>query len=183
MRIRFSRVALLFVGVGFASGAFSSDWPQYRGPNSDGTSLEKGILKKWPVEGPRQIWKKPIHLGFSSFAVSVGKVFTLEQRTIDGAEQEVCVALDAATGQELWNYSLGAAKYQGGAGAGDGPRSTPSVNQGKVYVNSEHLLLACLDAESGKLIWSKDLLKEHAGRNISWQNAASPLIDGNLIFM
>jgi len=44
-------------------------------------------------------------------------------------------------------------------------------------------VLSCLDAESGKVVWSKDLVKEHAGRNISWQNAASPLIDGDLIFM
>jgi len=122
-------------------------------------------------------------MGFSSFAVSGGKAFTLEQRNIEGVEREVCVALDAATGKELWFYSMGLSRYDGGGGAGDGPRSTPSIDSGKVYVTSEYLVLSCLDAESGKVVWSKDLVKEHAGRNISWQNAASPLIDGDLIFM
>lgn len=172
-----------WLAVFVASIGAASDWPQYRGPNHDGSSSETGILKKWPNEGLPRIWKKPVRLGFSSFAVSGGKAFTLEQRVIDGADREVCVALDAATGNELWSYPLGVAKYQGGAGPGDGPRSTPSVDNGKVYVNSEHLVLACLDAQSGKVIWSKDLIKEHAGKNISWQNAASPLIDGDLLFV
>jgi outer membrane protein assembly factor BamB len=93
------------------------------------------------------------------------------------------VARDAATGNELWVHPLGVAKYDGGAGPGDGPRSTPSVDNGKVYVNSVQLLVACLDAESGKEIWSHDLKKENDGKNISWQNAASPLIDGDLLFV
>ena len=173
------------LGIGVVVTASAADWPQYRGPNSDGSSPETGILKKWPSEGPRQLWKKPLQLGFSSFAVSGGKAFTLEQRYLEGAAREVCVALDAASGKELWAYPLGRARYDNGydAGPDDGPRSTPAVSDGKVYVNSAYLLLVCLDAESGKVIWSKDLPKEHAAQNISWQNAASPLLDGELVFV
>lgn len=183
MRFRLFRFAVMSLGWSAAVAGYAADWPQYRGPNYDGSSPETGILKKWPSEGPRQVWKKPVNLGFSSFAISGGKAFTLEQRNIDGVDREVCLALNAATGKELWVYPIGVAKYDGGAGPGDGPRSTPSVDQGKVYVNSERLVLACLDADSGKLIWSKDLMKEHAGKNIHWENAASPLIDGNLLFV
>ena len=168
-----------------ALAVFGADWPQYRGPASDGSSPEKGLLKKWPSEGPRQLWKRPLQLGFSSFAVSAGKAFTLEQRYLDGASQEVCLALDASTGKELWAVPLGMAKYDNGydAGPDDGPRSTPAISGGKVYVTSAYLRLVCLDANSGKVIWSKDLPKENAAKNISWQNAASPLIEGNLVFV
>src|SRR5262245_30907630 len=109
----------------------AADWPQYRGPNHDGVSSEK-ILQTWPAEGPRQLWKAQLPGGFSSLAVGSGKAFTLVSRQVDGASQEVCVALDANTGEEVWAMPMGIAKYQGGGDSGapgneggDGPRSTP----------------------------------------------------------
>lgn len=167
----------------------AADWQQYRGPNTDGTSSEK-ILKTWPAGGPRQVWKAPMSAGFSSFAVADGKAYTLVSRTIDQVKNEVCVALDAASGKELWAAPLGFSKYDGGGDAGasgnsggDGPRSTPAVDGNRVYVLSAPLVLSCLDAASGKPVWKKDLVKEHGARNIRWQNAASPVLDGNLVFV
>ena len=93
------------------------DWPQFRGPNHDGSSPEK-ILKTWPASGPRQIWKAPLTDGFSAMTVGDGKVFTLVAREIDSARQEACVGLDAATGRELWATALGIAKYDGGGDKG-----------------------------------------------------------------
>jgi outer membrane protein assembly factor BamB len=168
-----------------------ADWPQYRGPNHDGTSPEK-ISLQWPESGPRQVWKTPLKNGFSSFTVGGGKAYTLVTRDYDGAGQEACVALDADTGKELWAAPMGegSAKYDGGgeSGAkgndgGDGPRSTPACDDGKVYALSSRLTLKCLNASDGKEIWSCDLMKQHAGRNIHWENAASPLIDGDLLFV
>src|SRR5438445_5438109 len=181
---RFFKGASLMLGMSLAT-AEATDWPQYRGPASDGSSPEKGILKKWPGEGPRQLWKKPLQLGFSSFAVAAGKAYTMEQRSIDGAAQEVCLALDANTGKELWAFPVGMARYDNGydAGPDDGPRSTPAVSGGKVCVMSAYLRLACLSADSGMVVWSKDLIRENGGKNISWQNAASPVIDGELVFV
>src|SRR5882672_6057956 len=88
-RMKNPGLALSLIFGGCAIAAFAADWPQYRGPASDGSSPEKGILKKWPSEGPRQLWKRPLQLGFSSFAVAGGKAFTLEQRYLEGASQEV----------------------------------------------------------------------------------------------
>src|SRR3954453_3380049 len=168
---------------------YSEDWTQYRGPNHDGTSPEQ-ILTAWPQGGLRQVWKTPLTDGFSGFAVGQGKAFTLTTREADGAKQEVCLALDANTGKELWATPLGIAKYDGGGdrGApgndgGDGPRSTPSLDNGHVYTLSARLVLKCLDAATGKEIWANDLMKANAGRNITWQSAASPLIDGDLVFV
>jgi outer membrane protein assembly factor BamB len=122
--------------------------------------------------------------------VAGGKVFTQVNRDLEGAPREICVALDAATGKEIWFADVGTGKYdQGGdSGApdnkgGDGPRSTPTVSGGKVYVFNQLLVLFCLDAQTGKQLWTKDLIKEHAGRNIPWKSAASPVVDGNMVFI
>lgn len=168
----------------------ASDWPQYRGPHGDGVSPEKLVQKSWPAGGPKVVWKRALTDGFSSFAVANGKAFTIVAQNVGGAKQEVVAGLNADNGQALWATPLGIAKYEGGGNSGapdnkggDGPRSTPTVDGNNVYVISCNLQLVCLDAATGKRKWAHDIVKEHAGVNITWKNAASPLIDGNLIFM
>jgi outer membrane protein assembly factor BamB len=136
------------------------------------------------------VWKHPTPDGFSSFSVSEGRAFTLIQGKVEGANREICVAFDADSGRRLWERPVGVAKYDGGGDSGtssnsggDGPRSTPAVDGDSVYVLSAQLYLACLDAATGGQRWSKDILREFKGRNITWQSAASPLIDGNLVFV
>lgn len=168
----------------------AADWPQYRGPYLDGSTTEK-IATKWPAGGPKALWKVPAPNGFSSFTVAGGKAFTQVTRNVGGVDREVAIALDANTGKEAWAFPVGGTAYGhngGNAGApgndgGDGPRSTPTVVAGKVYVLSSDLALFCLDANTGKQVWTHDLMKEFAGRNITWKNAASPLVDGNLVFV
>ncbi len=168
----------------------AADWSQYRGPNIDGTTAEK-ISTQWSVGGPKALWKVPTPSGFGSFVVSGGKTCTIITRLQDGAPQETLVALDANTGRELWAANLAAvAKYDGGGDSGaepnkggDGGRSTPAVDGERVYTLSSHLVLACFDVKSGQRVWSHDVLKEFGGKNIRWQNAASPLIDGNLVYV
>jgi outer membrane protein assembly factor BamB len=172
--------------VSACASARAGDWPAYRGPNHDGASPERVMVAPWTGGGPRQIWKAPTPTGFSSFAVGGGKAFTLVQRSIEGVNLEVCVAVDAQTGKELWAQKFGFAQYDKGGdsgGGGDGPRSTPTVDGKSVYVYDGHMILACLDADTGKIVWSKDILKEHQGQPIHWQNASSPLIDGELVFV
>ena len=190
MNFRFLPAALmanLLLGAGTAPGA---DWPVYRGPQHDGTSTEKLPSKNWPATGPKQIWRTPLTDGFSSFSVAGGKAFTLVKRSEEGVAREVCVALDTKNGKELWAAQVGLAKYDGGGDSGtadnkggDGPRSTPSFDGNRVYVLSADLVLSCLDAGTGKAVWSKDLIKGNGARNISWKNAASPVIEGDLIFV
>jgi outer membrane protein assembly factor BamB len=186
LNILSSTVALAFAA---ALPTHAADWPQYRGPGHDGISSET-ILKRWPEGGPKVLWKTATSEGFSSLSVSGGKAFTLVRRDIEGAAREVCVALDANSGKELWAAPLAIAKYDGGGDSGtndnkggDGPRSTPSVDGGRVYVLDARLGLTCLDAKTGKSIWTRDLAREHDAKNISWQSAASPLVDGDLIFV
>src|SRR6266536_6272693 len=168
-------VALWLAGATpFSPGA---EWPQYRGPSGSGSTPDK-IQKTWPESGPRQLWKTPLSAGFSTFAVTGGKAYTLVLRSFEGVPNEACLALEAETGRELWAAPLGFAKYDGGGdnGApgndgGDGPRSTPAADGLHVYALNANLRLYCLDAQSGKVAWKKDLVKEYGGRNIAWQNA------------
>ena len=171
--------------------AQASDWPQYRGPNLDGSSPEKLAMKKWPKKGPRVLWRQQTPNGFSSFAVGAGKAYTIVGPVIGGERREVAVAYDAQSGKQKWRVVLGSGDYEhdgGNAGAkdnkgGDGPRSTPTYDEGKVYVLSGQLLVVCLDADSGRKIWSRDIMKQNAGVQIKWKSAASPVIDGDLLYV
>jgi outer membrane protein assembly factor BamB len=157
----------------------------YRGPHQDGISLEKADIQ-WSGDGPKVLWKEKTETGFSSFAVSDGKVFTQVVRELKGQDREVCVALDAATGKELWIADIAVGKFDGSgstAGGGDGPRSTPTVSDGKVYLLTPDLVTHCLDAKTGRQIWRRDLMKQNHGRNIHWNSAASVAIDGDLVFV
>jgi outer membrane protein assembly factor BamB len=184
------RVCTIVCFIVLASEARAlAEWSQYRGPAGNGICNESPNLK-WPAGGPKLLWKEPVKNGFSSFTIADGKAFTQMNRDIEGANREVCVALDASTGKELWAVPVGVGVYDGGGDSGtpdnkggDGPRSTPVVNGGKVYVFNQLLVLTCLDAQTSKVLWTKDLIKEHGGRNIAWKNAASPVIDGDLLFV
>lgn len=167
---------------------YAGQWPQYRGPDQTGCSKEKVNLA-WRAVQPKVVWKIPTLNGFSSFAVAGGRVFTQVNREQNGQQREICVALDAATGKELWSFDMCVGKYSGGSvgtkdnNGGDGPRSTPSVSDGMVYLYSPPMVLYCLDAASGKQLWTKDIEKEYAGRNIGWNSAASVVVDGDLVFV
>ena len=169
---------------------FAAEWPQYRGPAGDGSSSEKLVAKTWPAAGPKVVWKRPLTDGFSSFAVKGGKAYTIVGQNVDGVKQEVLASLNAANGQALWAKPLGVSKYEGGGDSGtpdnkggDGPRSTPTVDGNNVYAISCDLQLSCFDTATGNRKWVRDIMREHAGVNITWKNAASPVIDGDLVFM
>jgi len=179
-----NRVGPLIAVIILASASSrAADWPQYRGANHDGTSTDP-IRSNWAQEPPREIWKVPLGHGLSSFSIGGGRAFTLVNRRAGGAEQEFCVALDAATGRELWATPLDVADYpNGGVGSDDGPRSTPSVDGDRVYVLTSYLHLACLEAATGRIVWDKYLEREFGSVFIPWQNAASPLIEGDLVLV
>ena len=177
------------MGIAAAQLTMADDWAGYRGSRGDATAAE-AVAGGWPSGGPRLIWRVPTPAGFGSFSVAEGRVFTLVARTNEGSPAEICLALDAATGKELWTAPVGLAKYPGGGDSGapgnrggDGPRSTPAVSGGKVYVYSSDMVLHCLDAATGKPVWKHDILHEYAGRNIGWNSALSPVVDGGLVFV
>ncbi|MCE9610609.1 MAG: PQQ-like beta-propeller repeat protein [Chthoniobacter sp.] len=166
----------------------AADWSQYRGPNGDGSTAEK--IAPWAAAGPKVLWKVAGGRGFSSFAVGGTRCFVLEGREADGAPQEVLVAREVTTGKELWTAPLGSAKFDGGGDSGtgdnkggDGPRSSPATDGTHVFTLSGQLVLQAFNAATGKELWKHDLIAEFAGRNIQWQNAASPLLEAGVLYV
>lgn len=159
-----------------AGAALAADWPQFRGPNRDGVSRETGLLKSWPAGGPKVLWKAPAGEGFSHVVVAGGRVFTLYGQ----GSQEVAVALDAASGKQVWKTAIDR-KYT--SDMGNGPRSTPTVDAGTVYALSANGKLVALAAANGKKIWEHDLQDEFDARIPGWGASTSPLVEGNLLLV
>lgn len=143
-------------------------WTNFRGPRRDGR-YDLTVSTSWPASGPRVLWKQPVGIGFSSFAIADGKAYTIEQRR----GQEVVAAYDVATGRELWTQAWNA-EYNDSNG--DGPRSTPTWDQGRLYALGATGELRCLDANTGAIIWGKNILSENQASNLQWAQTASPLI-------
>ena len=151
------------------AGAARSYWTNFRGPKRDGKYDEIPISTSWPANGPTALWKQPVGVGYSSFAIAEGKAFTIEQRR----QQEVVAAYDVTTGRELWKQAWNAEFTDS---TGDGPRTTPTWDQGRVYALGATGELRCLDANTGAVIWGKNILTENQASNLQWAQAASPLI-------
>jgi outer membrane protein assembly factor BamB len=162
----------------------AGDWPQYRGPTHDGVSMER-IRTNWKEAPPAELWRVPIGAGLSSLAVAQGRVFTLAKGAApSGAAREFVVALDADSGEELWATDLDEARYpNAGVGTDDGPRGTPTVDGDLVYAFGAYLRLVCLRVEDGSLVWERDFREEFGSSVIKWQNAASPLLVGDLVYV
>jgi outer membrane protein assembly factor BamB len=168
------------------------DWNQYRGLQSDNKTDEIITSAKWLEKKQSILWKTDTPLGFSSFSTEGSKAFTLiAEEDEDGLIREVCIALDTKSGKRLWSTWLCRMDYKSGGGnsgapnnsGGDGPRSTPSVFNGKVWVYDSDMNLYCINANNGKILWNVQVLKEHSGRNIKWKNSSAPLIEDNLVIV
>jgi outer membrane protein assembly factor BamB len=168
------RGVILLAVLIFPAISLAADWPHWLGPNRNGSSPEKGLLTTWPKAGPKVLWKVPGGDGYSTIAVAGGKAYTLVQR----GKEELAICLDVKDGKELWKMPIAPSfKNQ----YGNGPRSTPTIEGDRVYVQSVSGPLVCLEAASGKIAWQHDLLKEFKAKNISWGLSASPTIDGDLV--
>ena len=144
-------------------------WTNFRGPKRDGKYDEAPVSTNWPANGLPVVWKQPVGVGHSSFSVADGKAYTLEQRR----NQEVVAAYDLGTGRELWAQKWNAEFTDS---TGDGPRSTPTWDQGRIYALGATGELRCLDANTGAVIWGKNILSDNSANNLPWAMAASPLI-------
>ena len=168
--------------IAFATSA--AEWPQYRGPNHDGISIDR-LNTQWTGSATNPLWLVVFTNGTCSFSVSGGRAFTQVRRTTNEVEKDFCVALSAASGSELWSALVDDGDYpNGGVGfTDDGPRTTPTVDGDSVYVLSSYIKLYRLNASNGAVIWQKDLRAIYGGNVITWQNAASPLLENGLIFV
>ncbi len=151
-----------------------ADWPQFRGPNRDGKSAETGLLKKWPEGGPQLLWSvENLGHGYATVAVADGMLYTT------GMEGEMGFLYAYSLDGELrWK------KQYGREWVGDRPgtRTTPTVNDGLIYVISAYGRLVCFDAGTSEEEWAVDTKQKFGARVVSWGIAEALLADGdNLI--
>ena len=153
-----------------AKPSYSAYWTDFRGPGRAGVYNQMPILTEWPAAGLERIWKQPIGGGYASFVIANGRAFTIEQRRT----KEAVTAYDLATGRELWAHTYDA-NFKESMG-GDGPRATPVWHDGLLYSLGATGEFRCLDAATGSVRWSKNILEENGAQNIQWGMSNSPLI-------
>jgi len=175
MKIVFRLSVGLLLSCGFLARA--EDWPRWRGPDANGISKETGWSTQWPADGPKQVWKAKVGIGFASFSVSQSRVYTMG----NSKDTDTVFCFDANSGAMIWQHSYPAKldpKYYEG-----GPSATPTVDGDRIYTFSKRGLFNCLDATQGTVHWSKNLMEELKAEMPTWGFASSVLIEGDLALL
>ncbi|HEX5216936.1 MAG TPA: PQQ-binding-like beta-propeller repeat protein [Vicinamibacterales bacterium] len=159
--------AMVAVAPVLAQGqAPSNAWPQWGGPARDFHSTSTGLADAWPAAGPPVLWSRALGTGHSSIAVDEGRLFTMYRAGNGRAKigpwktEETVVALDAKTGETLWEHSYPARTGFEDFSFGPGPHATPLVVGDRVFTTGTNLQLFAFDKRTGRVLWSHDLVKE-----------------------
>ncbi len=180
-------VAVCLTLFAFSVTSAADDWPQWMGPQRDNVWRESGLIEAFPEGGPKVVWRVPIAGGYAGPAVAGGRVYVTDYVTnedvkvdnfarqqFSGAERVLC--LEEATGKLLWKHEY---PVTYGISYPAGPRCTPCVNEGNVYTLGAEGDLICFEAETGTVVWSRNLPKEYETKTALWGYAGHPLIDGD----
>lgn len=130
----------------------ADDYPQFLGPGRQAAVEHVELDPDWTAHPPRQLWRQPIGAGWSSFAVVNGFAVTMEQR----GKQEQVTCYKVTSGEHHWTVAWEARFFLTGVG----PRSTPTIVDGKVYALGAWGHLVCIDGNSGQVIWQRELLAD-----------------------
>ena len=163
--------AILFVLASMAS-AHASDWPRWRGPDANGISAESDWKPQSLAGAVKAKWRTNLGLGVCSVSIAGKRLYTLGN--MGGSDIVYC--MDAETGKLIWRFP-----YPCPAGNFYGPRATPTLEGGLVYTLSRKGDALCLDAETGKPKWAKDLIREFKAQPTDYGLCGSPLIVGDLV--
>ncbi len=163
----------------FVSAGIAHDWPQWHGPDRTNMSTETGLLSSWPPGGPRLVWIfKDCGIGFSGPSLAGGTLYTMGARGGGaGGGVEQLLAIDKADGTEIWSLDVGEVFE---IARGNGPRSTPTVANGRVYALGAKGNLVCANAHNGELIW-KVSMSDLGGSPPKWGYSESVLVDGQKV--
>lgn len=172
------------------SSAFADDWPQYLGPYRNSRSDQKGILRTWPATGPEVLWTVAVGRGFGGPVVKDAKVYLLDR---DDNVGDTLRCLDFSTGKELWHFAYDAP----GNVMFPGSRSVPTVDGNRSYSCGHNGDLYCIDINTHKPVWNKNIWTEFGGSPLGgssrrsgpaarfpiWAIAQCPLVYGDLLIV
>ena len=176
----FTRPAAAAVAVDLLTTT-PDDFPQFLGPKRNLVVERIRLARDWDQNPPRQLWRQAIGAGWSAFAAVNGFAVTMEQR----GPAEMVTCYDAASGALAWSHEV-QTRHESVLG-GVGPRSTPTIDQGRVYALGAAGVLRCLDGATGQALWIHDLLAMHGMtpesdmQAVAWGRAASPLVVGQMV--
>ncbi len=153
------------------------DWPEFRGPRRDGTVPAVVLDTDWQAHPPKEVWRRKVGPGWSSFAVAGRSIFTQEQR----GEAEVVACYNADTGAQRWIHQSPARFWE--SVAGPGPRATPTLKDGRLFAVGGTGLVHCLNPATGAVIWQRDLEKDAARKPLTWGYASSPLVVDDVVIV
>lgn len=167
----------LIFAAAIAAVNLAADWPGWRGPDRTGVSPETGLLRTWPANGPRLLWKAAgLGEGYAAPSVVGGKLYVLGTK----GNEEYIIALAVEDGKQLWSTKIGIVGENIGPNY-PGPRSTPTVDKDLLYALGSDGDLVCLTTATGKVVWRKHLGKDFEGNRGTWAYAESVLIDGDVL--
>ena len=176
-KFAFTAVVLVGLFLYFEQKLSAQEWPQHLGPNRNSTSPEKGLLRSWPEKGPEILWTTNIGPGYGGPVIKDGKVFLLDR---DDKTGDIMRCFDFNNGKELWSYSYDAP----GSFSYPGSRSVPAIDGNRVYSCGPYGDLYCIDINTHKPIWNKNIMKDFGGIKIPvWAITQCPLIYGNLLLV
>lgn len=164
----------IWVWVLLAIPSLAEDWPQWRGPNRDDVSQEKGLLQEWPEAGPERVWLfSDAGIGYSGFSVVGDTLYTMGAR--DGRENLIAIAVE--NGRQKWATEISTMLENG---YGNGPRGTPTVDGDRIYAMSGTGTLVCAKAADGGIVWTAEMAK-FGGKRPGWGYCESVLVDGDQV--
>jgi len=173
---RLCRAVALFLLSAMIVPAHADDWPQHLGPNRNGISAETGLIDDWPADGPKEVFRVPGGVGMSGLAISRGTLVTLVQKN----EKQFVIALDARTGKSKWETPVSPAYTNG---MGNGPRATPAIVGDHIFAFTGEGILVALEFQSGKIVWSQNVIKQLGGKIADYGMACSPIVVNDVVIV
>ena len=166
-------VTLFFLLLLVSNFNYAQDWPDWRGVNRDAIWKETGIIEKFETDFIPHKWSVNIGSGYSGPTVAKGRVY-VSDRLEKPTRVERVLCFNEKTGEKIWDYSY-ECEYIG-VGYPAGPRASVVLNDGKAYSLGTMGHFFCFDAETGDVLWQKDLHSEYEINMPIWGIAATPLI-------
>ncbi|MGB7217826.1 MAG: PQQ-binding-like beta-propeller repeat protein, partial [Vicinamibacterales bacterium] len=154
-------------------GAVTSDWASFLGPLHNGVSPETKLSRTLP---PPLVWEFPKGTGYASPAVAGGRLVFLHRL----GNEEIVECLHPETGSSLWRFRYPTA-FEDRYGYNNGPRSSPVIDEGRVFTTGAEGKLHCLDLMSGTVVWRRDLRAEYMVPQDFFGTASTPLVEGRLL--
>jgi outer membrane protein assembly factor BamB len=160
-----------------AISTFGGDWPQFRGPDRTNISSETGLLRSWPANGPKVLWKTSVCEGYAGAAIKDGRVYLNDYNAEKKEHVTRCISL--ADGKDLWQWSY-PVEIRPNHGI---TRTVPAVGKNLVFCLDPKCRFHALDAKTGKLVWQKNLVQEYKATIPGWYAGQNPLIDGDRVLI